>query len=76
MFLLKKGIPLIVPNTHYADLKALKLQSVSPLYNAQQGGLDVVGAQGGVSDPDFTTTQHRILITRVKKLKEEQIGEI
>jgi hypothetical protein len=37
----KKGIPLIVPNTHYADSKALKLQSVSPLYNDQQGGLDV-----------------------------------
>jgi hypothetical protein len=31
----KKGIPIIVPNTHYADSKALKLQSVSPLYNAQ-----------------------------------------
>jgi hypothetical protein len=40
-YFFKKGIPLIVPNTHYADSKALKLQSVSPLYNAQQGGLDV-----------------------------------
>jgi hypothetical protein len=43
----KKGIPLIVPNTHYADSKALKLQSVSPLYNAQQGDLDVADARGG-----------------------------
>jgi hypothetical protein len=43
----KKGIPFIVPNTHYADSKALKLQSVSPLYNAQQGGLDVADARGG-----------------------------
>jgi hypothetical protein len=46
-FFLKKGFPLIVPNTHYADSKALKLQSVSPLYNAQQGGLDVADARGG-----------------------------
>jgi hypothetical protein len=44
---LKKCIPLIVPNTHYADSKVLKLQSVSPLYNAQQGGLDVADAWGG-----------------------------
>jgi hypothetical protein len=44
---LKKGIPLIVPNTHYADSNGLKLQSVSPLYNAQQGVLDVAGARGG-----------------------------
>jgi hypothetical protein len=44
---LKKGIPLIVPNTHYADSKALKLQSVSPLYNAQQGVLDVADTWGG-----------------------------
>jgi hypothetical protein len=43
----KKCIPLIVPNTHYADSKVLKLQSVSPLYNAQQGGLDVADAWGG-----------------------------
>jgi hypothetical protein len=43
----KKGIPLIVPNTYYTDSKALKLQSVSPLYNAQQGDLDVADAQGG-----------------------------
>jgi hypothetical protein len=41
MFCFEKGIPLIVPGTHYADSKALKLQSVSPLYNAQQGVLDV-----------------------------------
>jgi hypothetical protein len=41
----KKGIPLIVPNTHYADPKALKLQCVSPLYNAQQGGLYVADAR-------------------------------
>jgi hypothetical protein len=47
MFCLRKGIPLIVPNTHYADSKALKLQSVSPLYNAQQGDLDVADARGG-----------------------------
>jgi hypothetical protein len=47
MFCFEKGIPLIVPSTHYADLKALKLQSVSPLYNAQQGGLDVADARGG-----------------------------
>jgi hypothetical protein len=45
---LKKGIPLIVPNTHYADSKALKLQSVSPLYNAQQGVLDVADTRGGL----------------------------
>jgi hypothetical protein len=43
----KKSIQFIVPNTHYADSKALKLQSVSPLYNAQQGDLDVAGARGG-----------------------------
>jgi hypothetical protein len=43
----KKGIPLIVQGTHYADSKALKLRSVSPLYNAQQGGLDVADARGG-----------------------------
>jgi hypothetical protein len=68
----ENGIPLIVPNTHYADSKTLKLQSVSPLYNAQQGDLDVADARGGVWDSDFTTTQHhRILITRVKQLKEE-----
>ena len=47
MFLFEKGIPLIVPDTHYADSKALKLQSVSPLYNAQQGALDVADARGG-----------------------------
>jgi hypothetical protein len=47
MFCFEKDIPLIVPNTHYADSKALKLQSVSPLYNAQQGGLDVADARGG-----------------------------
>jgi hypothetical protein len=44
---LKKHIPIIVPNTHYADSKALKLQSVSPLYSAQQGDLDVADARGG-----------------------------
>jgi hypothetical protein len=48
MFRFEKGIPLIVPNMHYADSKALKLQSVSPLYNAQQGDLDVADARGGV----------------------------
>jgi hypothetical protein len=64
---LKEGIPLIVPNTHYADSKSLKLQSVSPLYNAQQGSLDVADARGGAEDLDFATTQHhQILITRVK----------
>jgi hypothetical protein len=47
MSCLEKGIPLIVPNTHYADSKALKLQSVSPLYNAQQGDLDVADAREG-----------------------------
>jgi hypothetical protein len=48
MFCLRrKGIPLIVQHTHYADSKALKLQSVSPLYNAQQGDLDVADARGG-----------------------------
>jgi hypothetical protein len=34
MLCFERGIPLIVPGTHYADSKALKLQSVSPLYNA------------------------------------------
>jgi hypothetical protein len=48
MFCFKKAIPLIVQGTHYADSKALKLQSVSPLYNAQQGDLDVADARGGV----------------------------
>jgi hypothetical protein len=43
----KKGIPLIVSNTHYTDSKALKVQSVSPLYNAQKGGLDVADARKG-----------------------------
>jgi hypothetical protein len=47
MSCLEKGIPLIVPNTYYADSKALKLQSVSPLYNAQQGDLDIDDARGG-----------------------------
>jgi hypothetical protein len=70
----KKGILLIVPGTHYADSKSLKLQSVSPLYNAQQGDLDVADARGGVWDSGFATTQHyRILITRVKQLKEEHM---
>jgi hypothetical protein len=71
IFCLKRGIPLIVPGTHYADSKALKLQSVSPLYNAQQGGLDVADARGGVWDSGFATTQHQIFIMRVKQLKEE-----
>jgi mannitol-specific phosphotransferase system IIBC component len=66
MSCLKKGIPLIVPNKHYVDLKALMLQSVSPLYNAQQGGSDVADARGGVWDSGVATTQHRIFITRVK----------
>jgi hypothetical protein len=47
MFCFENGIPLIVPGTHYSDLKALKLQSVSPLYNAQQGVLDVADVWGG-----------------------------
>jgi hypothetical protein len=64
-----------VPGTHYADSKALKLQSVSPLYNAQQEGLDVADARG-VWDSGFATTQHRIFIMRVKHLKEEHIGEV
>jgi hypothetical protein len=46
MFCFEKDIPLIVPRTHYADSKALKLQSVSPLYNSQQGGLEVADARG------------------------------
>jgi hypothetical protein len=62
-----------VSNTHYADSKALKLQSVSPLYNAQQGALDVANARGGVWDSGFATTQHQIFITRVKQLKEEHM---
>jgi hypothetical protein len=69
MFCLKKH-SLIVQGTHYADSKALKLQIVSPVYNAQQGGLDVADARGGVWDSGFATTQQRILITRVKQLKE------
>jgi hypothetical protein len=71
----EKAIPLIVPNTHYIDSKAMKLQSVSRLYNAQQGVLDVANAWGGLYDLGFVTTQHRILITRVKQLK-EHIGEV
>jgi hypothetical protein len=47
MFSLKYGIPLIVQGTHYADSKALKLQSVSSLYNAQQGDIDVADTRGG-----------------------------
>jgi hypothetical protein len=46
-FFFEESIPLIVQGTHYSDSKALKLQSVSPLYNAQQGGLDVADARGG-----------------------------
>ena len=61
--------------TYYANSKALKLQSVSPLYNAQQGDLDVANAWGGVWDSGFATTQHRMLITRVKQLKEERTEE-
>ena len=72
----KKGIPLIVAGTHYSNSKALKLQSVSPLYNAQQGDLDVADLWGGVWDSSFATTQQRILITRVKQLKEERTGEV
>jgi hypothetical protein len=41
MFHFKNGIPLIVSDTYYTDSKALKLQNVSPLYNAQQGAIDV-----------------------------------
>jgi hypothetical protein len=47
LFFFEESIPLIVQGTHYADSKALKLQSVSPLYNAQQGVLDVADARGG-----------------------------
>jgi hypothetical protein len=47
MFCFEKVIPLIVPGTHYSDSKALKLQSVSALYNAQHGDLDVADARGG-----------------------------
>jgi hypothetical protein len=72
MFCLKRGIPLIVPNTHYADSKTLKLQSVSPLYNAQQGDLDVDDTQGGVWDSGFATTQHQTFITNVNQLKKER----
>jgi hypothetical protein len=46
--LFENGIPLIVPGTHYADSEALKLQSVSPVYNAHHGDLDVADAWGGV----------------------------
>jgi hypothetical protein len=42
----EESIPLIVPGTYYADSKALKLQSVSPLYNAHQGVLDVADERG------------------------------
>jgi hypothetical protein len=76
MFCFKNSIPLIVPNTDYADSKALKLQSVSPIYDAQEGGLDVADARGGAQDPGFATTQSRMLITRVKQLKEEHRGEV
>jgi hypothetical protein len=77
IFHFEKGIPLIVPGTHFADSKALKMQSVSLLYNAQHGDLDVADARGGVWDSGFATTQHhRILITRVKQLKEEDTGEV
>ena len=69
--LFEKAFPLVVQGTIYADSKALKLQSVSPLYNAQQGDLDVADAWGGVWDSGFTTTQHRMLITRVKQSKEK-----
>jgi hypothetical protein len=48
IFRLKKGIPLIVPGMHYTNSKALKLQRVSPLYNAQHGVLDVADARGGL----------------------------
>jgi hypothetical protein len=43
----EESIPLIMQGNHYSDSKDLKLQSVSPLYNAQQGGLDVADAWGG-----------------------------
>jgi hypothetical protein len=36
-----------MPGTHYSNSKALKLQSVSVLYNAQYGDLDVADARGG-----------------------------
>jgi hypothetical protein len=61
-----------MPGTHYPNSKALKLQSVSPLYNAQHGDLDVADARGGVWDSGFATTQHRIFITSVKQLKKER----
>jgi hypothetical protein len=44
----KVCIPLIVSGMHYSNSKALKMQSVSPLHNAQQGDLDVADARGGV----------------------------
>jgi hypothetical protein len=47
MFYFEKDIPLIMPDIHYVDSKALKLQSVSPIYNAQQGGLEVADALEG-----------------------------
>jgi hypothetical protein len=53
--------------------KALKLESVSPLYNAKQGDLDVADVWGGVWDSGFATTAQWKLITRVKKLKKEHI---
>jgi hypothetical protein len=39
--LFEKAFPFIMQNTHYVNSKALKLESVSPLYNAKQGDLDV-----------------------------------
>jgi hypothetical protein len=58
IFHFEKGIPLIVPGTHFADSEALKLQSVSLLYNAQQGDLDVADARGGVWFCNHTTSSN------------------
>jgi hypothetical protein len=42
-----KSILLMVPSTHYATSKALKLESVSPLYHAHHGDLDAADARVG-----------------------------
>jgi hypothetical protein len=47
MFCLKRAFHLSCQAHIIRTRKALKLQSVSPLYNAQQGDLNVADARGG-----------------------------
>jgi hypothetical protein len=55
---IRKAFPLSCQARIIRIQKVMKLQSVSPLYNTQQGALDVADARGRVWDSGFATTQH------------------